>query len=76
MPTPKDAIKNAKLDLSLVEDDPNYTAWRNKVKDYCTTNDIRSKVQADAAPDFDDRLGVLHHQDLILLNLVEGTSPV
>ena len=37
MPTTKDAVKNAKLDLSWVERDPNYIAWRNQVKDYCST---------------------------------------
>ncbi len=46
MPTPKDAIKNAKLDLSWIEDDPNYTAWRNQVKVYCSAKNIRSKTQA------------------------------
>ena len=37
MPTTnlKDAVKNAELDLSWVERDPNYIAWRNQVKDYC-----------------------------------------
>ena len=46
MPTPKDAIKNAKLDLSWIENDPNYTAWRNQVKVYCSAKNIRSKTQA------------------------------
>ena len=47
MPTAKDAIKNAKLDLFwMIRRDPNYTVWRNQVKDYCIVKEICSKTQA------------------------------
>lgn len=46
MPSAKDLIKNAKADLGWEARDPEYTAWRLAVKEYCTAQAIVSKSRA------------------------------
>ena len=46
MVTAKNLIQNSKTDLGWDNQDAEYTAWRNNVKDYCVQHNILSKTKA------------------------------